>query len=103
MLEYDEKIEASKRFVNRRWYAADREWHRAPVKGHWTTIVPLGDHRFEILVERDDEVRNRVIVRRKLRCSSLTEAKEFAWTCLEPRLDSFLESQPRHRKSSLRG
>jgi hypothetical protein len=94
MQAYDERIEASKRFVYRNWYASDREWRRTPIAGHWATIKPLGGKTFEIIVERDDELHCRTLLRRKRRCETLLEAKEFAWRCLEPRLESAL-NRPR--------
>jgi hypothetical protein len=91
MLAYDERVDWSKRFVNRRWYVADGEWRRAPIAGHWATIKPLGRRTFEIVVERDDELHCRTVVRRRCRCESLMDAKELAWECLEPRLQAVTE------------
>lgn len=98
MLAYDEKVDWSKRFVNRKWYRADGEWHRAPIAGHWATIRPLGRRTFEIVVEVDDELHCRTVVRKRCKCESLTEAKELAWECLEPRLQEATErSKPARR------
>lgn len=95
MFAYDERVEASRKFVDRRWIAVDGEWRRAPIAGLWATVVPLGRQVFEIVVERDDELHCKTLVRRKRRCRSLREAKEYAWLCLEPLLQSTSESRYR--------
>ena len=91
MLAYDERVDLSKKFVNRKWYRADGEWHRSPIAGHWATIRPLGKQKFEIVVERDDELHSRTLIRRKCKCENLLEAKEMAWQCLEPKLQEATE------------
>ena len=101
MLAYDERVEASKKFVHRRWYAADGEWRRAPMAGLWAAIVPAGRHVFEIVIERDDEFRCKTLVRRKRRCTSLLEAKEYAWVYLEPHLEAAREERFRPKATAL--
>jgi hypothetical protein len=93
MFAYDERVEASKKFVHQRWIAVDGEWRRAPIAGLWATVVPLGRQVFEILIEKDDELHCRTVVRRKRRCQSLLEAKEYAWECFEPHLEAARESR----------
>jgi len=97
MFFYDDRVDATKRFVHHGWYATDGEYRRAPMSGLWATIVPLGRHVFDILIERDDEYRCKTLVHRKRRCSSLTEAKEYAWDCFEPHLEAAIEQRQQPR------
>ena len=86
MHEYDVRVDAAKKFLERGWILVDGEYRRRPMAGIWTTIAPLGHHFFEIVVERDDEFQNKTLVRRKRRCRNLLDAKATAWDYVEPRL-----------------
>src|SRR5262245_40131955 len=93
MFFYDERVDACERFVHHGWYASDGEFRRAPMSGLWATIVPLGRHVYDILIERDDEFRCKRVVHRKRRCESLQEAKEYSWDCFESHLEAAREQR----------
>ena len=93
MQDYDLRVDAENCFLENGWTAIDGEWRRRPIRGIWTTISPIGRHLFEILVERDDELHNKTLVRRVRRCHNLLEAKVMAWNYVEPHLMNLQEKR----------